>query len=674
MNNDPKVLTGSPASLAQAATLLATDAAQAEAQARALLKARPNEPAALLILGSARRRQDDPAGAERILAPLARAHPRAANTHYELGATLAALGKPQEAIAALRHATALNPGLPEAWRLLGEQLFRAGEAIAAEAAFAEHLCASVQNPALNPAATALARGLPGEAETALRPYLMAQPNDSEALRLMAEARLRQERNSDAEILLAHALELSPGDDGVRFRYAESLFRQQKAAQAIPLAEHLLRQKPDDPAYLNLLAACLGLIGEDARVSELYERLSAEYPKQPRIWLNFGHALRTVGKSVDAVAAYRRSIALAPGLGDAYWSLANLKVADFSAQDEAAMLSQLSRPDLAQEDRLHLHYALGKAMEDRGDYAPSFEHYRQGARLRRQGMPYDAEENTALTGRSREIYTPSFFAARREAGAASPAPIFVVGLPRSGSTLIEQILASHSAVEGTRELPDIGFLARDLGWMSGNAQQAAYPAGVVLLDGASLTALGQAYLDTTRIHRKTDRPFFIDKMPNNFQHIGLIQLILPNAKIVDVRRHPLGACFSAFKQHFAQGQSFSYDLSDLGRYYRDYVELMAHWDAVLPGRIHRVIYEDLVEDTETIVRRLLDYCALPFEEPCLNFHQNARPVRTVSSEQVRRPIFRGGLNQWRHYEPWLDPLKQALGPALESWREPPISLS
>jgi tetratricopeptide (TPR) repeat protein len=660
MNDTPN-----PPPLVQAATLLATDPVAAEMRVRAILKAKPNDPAALLILASARRRQDDPAGAYKILAPLAKAYPKAANTQYELGATLAALGKPTQAIAALRHATNLNPAQAEAWGLLGAQLFGEGEITGAEAAFAEQLARSVQNPALQPAARALSRGRVLEAEKILRTHLLRHPNEPEALRLMGETLLRLGRYPDAEVLLAHCLALDPGQDGARFSYAEALFRQQKAVQAIPLAEQLLAKKPDDPAYLNLLAACFGLVGEDAKVSEIYARLTAVYPRQPRIWLNYGHALRTVGKSRDAVDAYRRSIALDPGLGDAHWSLANLKIVAFTSEDEAAMRIQLARTDLGTEDRLHLHYALGKALEDRGDYAASFEQYRQGAKLRHDGTGYDAGENTALTRRSQEFFTPAFFTERSSAGAPSPAPIFVVGLPRSGSTLVEQILASHSAVEGTRELPDIGFLARDLGWMNGTGQD--YPAKLATLDRKALAALGQSFLDMTQVHRKTQRPFFIDKMPNNFQHIGLIHLILPHAKIIDVRRHPLGACFSAFKQHFAQGQSFSYDLSDLGHYYRDYVALLGHFDAVLPGRIHRVIYEDLVDDTETQVRRLLEHCGLAFEEACLNFHQTARAVRTVSSEQVRRPIFRDGVNQWRHYEPWLAPLKEALGPALENWR-------
>ena len=656
-----------PASLVEAATLLASDPARAEEHALAILKLRPNDPRALLILGSARRRRGDPAEAHRILAPLAKSHAKAANTHYELGATLVDLGRTAEAIASLRHALTINRELPEAWRVLGDQLFREGEIAAAEAAFAEHLCASIQNPVLKAAARQLADGLTGEAESALRAYLIAHPVDAEALRLMAETLLRLERYADAEVLLAHALDLDPGDDGARFRYAEALFRQQKAVEALPLAEQLLKKKPGDPAYRNLLAACLGLIGEDARLSEIYGLLSADYPKQPRIWLNFGHALRTVGKSNDALEAYRRCIALDPGLGDAYWSLANLKVNNFTPEEEATMRAQLARPDLGAGDRLHLHYALGKSLEDRGDYASSFEQYRQGAQTRRQQLPYDADATTALMRRSVELFTPAFFAERQGAGFASKAPIFIVGLPRSGSTLIEQILASHSAVEGTRELPDIGFLARDLGWTTGDAKNEAYPGSITSLDNRALAALGRSFLERTQLHRKLGRPFFIDKMPNNFQHLGLIYLILPEAKIIDARRHPMGACFSAFKQHFAQGQAFSYDLADLGRYYREYMELMAHFDAILPGRIHRVFYEDLVEDTETSVRRMLNYCGLEFEEACLKFYQNDRSVRTVSSEQVRRPIFREGLNQWRNYEPWLDPLKEALGPALENWR-------
>ena len=647
------------AAVQRAAELLATQPALAERQALEILKIAPQDPRAGLILGSARRRLGDPAAARKVLEPLAKAFPRAANTHYELGLALAALGESAAAVASLRHATALNRDLAEAWRALGDLLFLAGDVSGAEAAFAEHARAAVRDPALRPAADAVFEGRLADAERLLRDHVTTHLADAAAMRMLAEVYIGQGRLSDAEVLLVRCLELDPGFDGARFCLVKALFEQQKAAQALPHVERLLALEPDNPAYLNLMAACLGLVGEFDRVIAIYEALLSRFDKQPRIWLNHGHALRTVGRQGDAVAAYKRCIALAPGIGDAYWSLANLKVAAFTPEDEAAMLAQLARTDLAAEDHLHLHYALGKALEDRGDYGASFEHYAAGAAIRRAETPYDADEAAAQSLRSKTLFTPAFFAERAGSGSSSNEPIFIVGLPRSGSTLVEQILASHSAVEGTMELPDIGFIARRFG--------SHYPENLADLDAAKLTALGDGFIAATRIHRKLGRPFFIDKMPNNFHHIGLIQLILPQAKIIDARRHPLGSCFSAFKQHFHQGQAFSYDLADLGRYYRDYVALMAHFDEAAPGRVHRVIYEDLVEDTETEVRRLLDYCGLPFEPACLKFYENDRAVRTVSSEQVRRPIFRGGLDQWRRYEAWLAPLKAALGPALEDWR-------
>lgn len=645
--------------VARAAALLASDPARAERQAEQLLAAAPNDPRALLILASAKRRLGEVKAARALLAPLAKAYPNAANTHYELGVALAELGELAAAAQALRHAAALNRDLAEAWRALGDLAFKTGDLAGAEAAYAEHRRAAITDPALKPAAVALYGGRVAEAETLLRRHLTSHLNDATATRLLADAYLRQGRYGDAEVLFARCLELDPSHDGARFSLADALFRQQKAAEAIAQVEPLVARAPNDPAYLNLLAASLALVGEDARVLEIYEALLATYPKQPRLWLNYGHTLRAVGRRDDAVSAYRRCLALAPTLGDAYWSLANLKVGALTKVDEAAMSEALARAQVAVDDRLHLHFALGKALEDRGEASASFEHYCAGAALRRAETPYDAHEMTAQTQRARSLYSSQFIAGRAGQGAQSAAPIFIVGLPRSGSTLIEQILASHSQVEGTMELPDVGLIARGLG--------PQYPEAVGALSGADLRALGERYVAAAQVHQKLRRAHFIDKMPNNFLHVGLIHLILPNAKIIDARRHPLGCGFSAFKQHFAQGQSFSYDLGDIGRYYRDYAELMSHFDKVLPGRVHRAIYEDLVEDAERQVRSLLDYCELPFEAGCLKFYENRRAVRTVSSEQVRQPIFRQGLDHWRGYEAWLEPLKAALGPALNNWR-------
>jgi len=644
----------------QASALLASDPQAAGHRAEAILRLTPTDPRALLILASARRRRGDLVGAQTILTPLSRAYPRAAMTHYELGATLADLGQPGPALTALRHAVGLNRELGAAWRAIADILFAQGDLTGSDAAYAEHARAEVQEPALKPAAQAIFDGRLADAEQMLRAHLARHVDDLAALHLLAEVFARLGRHADAAILLERCVMLDAEFDGARFALAEALFRQQKGGEAVPHVEGLLARRPADPAYRNLMAACLGLIGEDARVIAIYEGLLADYPAQPRIWLNYGHALRTLGRRDDAVGAYKRCITLAPSLGDAYWSLANLKVASFTDSEVAAMQQALTAPGLPTEDRLHLHYALGKALEDRQEPAGAFDNYAKGAALRRSASAYDAGETTAMVQRSKAVFTSEFFAARAGGGASSDAPIFIVGLPRSGSTLIEQILASHSQVEGTMELPDIGLIANRFG--------AAYPQALASLDADALIALGQGYLDTTRVHRKLGRPFFIDKMPNNFQHLGLIHLILPNARIIDARRHPMGSCFSAFKQHFAQGQAFSYDLTDLGHYYRDYVELMRHFDEVLPGRVHRVIYEALVEDTEGEVRRLLDHCGLPFEAGCLRFYENSRAVRTVSSEQVRRPIFREGLDQWRAYEPWLATLESALGPVLQSWRD------
>jgi tetratricopeptide (TPR) repeat protein len=650
------------AAIDRAAALLATNPAEAGRAAEAILKAAPNDPRALLILASAHRRLGQAEAAHRVLAPLAAAYPNAARTQYELGVVLADLGDAAGGLAALRRALTLNRELPEAWRTLGDTLFREGDVPGADTAYAEFARTSVTDPALRRAADALFEDRPAAAEDLLRAHLAERPTDVAAMRLMAEAYEAQNRHGDAETLLALALELDPAHAGARLRYAAALFHQQKGAEAIAQLKPLLAAEPRNPAYLNLMAASLGLIGEEDRAVAIYEQLLVDYPRQPKVWLNYAQALRTLGRHEAAVAAYRRSIALAPGLGAAYWGLANLKVAQLTPDEEAAIERALEASGAA-EEQVQLHYALGKALEDRGDYAASFEHYAAGAAIRRGEGRYDADETTAFVTRSKALFTPDFFAARGGQGAASDAPIFIVGLPRSGSTLVEQILASHPAVEGTMELPDIGLIASRL-----RAEPGGYPEALASLDADQLKGLGESYIATTAPHRGLFRPFFTDKMPNNFQHVGLIQLILPRAKIVDVRRHPLASGFSAFKQHFAQGQSFSYDLADIGRYYRDYVDLMRHFDRVLPGRVHRVIYEDLVEDTEAEVRRLLASCGLAFDPACLAFHENARAVRTVSSEQVRRPIFREGLGRWRDYEPWLGPLKAALGPALENWRE------
>jgi len=615
---------------------------------------------------AARLLERDPAAAVEQAGEILKVHPDQPEALGLSGLALGRLGRGEEAIAALRRAVALKPDQPDAWRALGDHYSVLEMREAADEAFAQHLRFSTRDPKLMDLALALTENRIPDAEAGLREHLKRHPTDVLAIRMLAEVAARIGRNHDAETLLARCVQLAPGFRMARQNYAMVLHRQNKWTEALAEVHQLLEDEPSNPGLRNLKAAVLSRTGDYDESIALYRSVLRDYPRQPKVWMSLGHALKTANHNAEAIEAYRRCIELAPHLGEVWWSLANLKTFRFTAQEVAAMRAQLERDDLTNDDRLHFHFSLGKAFEDERDYAPSFDHYAKGNALRRKLIRYDAAENAAHVARSKRLFTREFFAERAGAGCAAPDPIFIVGLPRAGSTLVEQILASHSLVEGTQELPDITMMARMVAGRTSRAEGGAYPRALEKYGRDELRALGERYLQQTRIQRKTSRPFFIDKMPNNFAHMGMIQLILPNAKVIDARRHPLGCCFSCFKQHFARGQAFTYDLDELGRYYADYVELMAHFDQVLPGRVHRVLYEDMVEDTEAEVRRLLEYCGLPFEEGVLRFHENQRAVRTASSEQVRQPIFREGLDQWRNFEPWLEPLQVSLGRVLECY--------
>jgi tetratricopeptide (TPR) repeat protein len=613
---------------------------------------------------AARLLQREPSLAAEQAAEILKVHPDQPETLALSGLALGALGKGEEAIAALRRAVSLKHDLPDAWRALGDHYSALEMREAADEAFAQHLRYSTRDPKLMALALALAENRIPEAEAGLREHLKRHPTDVLAIRMLAEVAARLGRNHDAETLLARCIQLAPGFRMARQNYAMVLHRQNKWTEALTEVDFLLQDEPSNPGLHNLKAAVLGRIGDYEESIALYRKVLRDYPRQPKVWMSLGHALKTANHNAEAIEAYRRCIELAPHFGEVWWSLANLKTFRFTAKEIAAMRAQLERDDLTNDDRYHFHFTLGKALEDEQDFAGSFDHYERGNALRRKLIRYDAAENAAHVARSKKLFTREFFAARADGGCPARDPIFIVGLPRSGSTLVEQILSSHSQVEGTQELPDITMLARMVARRTSRAEGSAYPRALEKFTADELRELGERYMEQTRIQRKTSLPLFIDKMPNNFAHIGMIQLILPNAKIIDTRRHPLGCCFSCFKQHFARGQAFTYDQAEIGAYYRDYVELMAHFDAVLPGRVHRVFYERMVDDTEAEVRRLLEYCGLPFEEGVLKFHENKRAVRTASSEQVRQPIFREGLDQWRHFEPWLTPLRTSLGQVLE----------
>jgi predicted Zn-dependent protease len=651
--------------LAHAARLLDRDPALAAEQAREVLKAVPGHPNAVLVLAIAQCAGGDAAAAQALLAPLVVSQPRWAAARYEHGVALGALGRGDEAVAELKRAVELNPDLPNAWRALADHLEAVGDDAGAETARARFLKVSTRDPRLLAAGAALCENRIPEAEALLRRHLHEHPTDIAALRMLAEVAARIGRYADAENLLARCLELAPVFHGARHNYAVALHRQGKHAAALPQIDRLLAAEPRNPNYRALQAAVLAAIGEYGRAIDIYVGVLKEYPRQAKIWLSYGHALKTAGRVAEGISAYQRALELESRLGEVWWSLANLKTYRFDADELAHMHKQLAREDLSAEDRFHFHFALGKALEDQARYEPSFEHYREGNALRRARVHYDPERISTQVAGAKALFTGEFFAARAGAGAGANDPIFIIGLPRAGSTLIEQILASHSQVEGTMELPDVPALAQTVSERAG-AEALRYPQALAALPLAELRSIGEDYLARTRIQRKTQKPRFIDKLPNNFLHTGFIHLMLPNASIIDARRHPLGCCFSGFKQHFARGQNFTYDLAELGAYYRSYVELMAHFDAVLPGRVHRVLYERMVEDTETEVRRLLAHCGLPFEPACLRFYENERAVRTASSEQVRSPIYREGMDQWRHFEPWLGPLKESLGAVLEAY--------
>ena len=656
--------------LQHAARLLQRDPLLAAEQAEEILKAVPAHPGATLLLAAARRAAGHADAALPVLQALIATHPTWAAAHYELGLTLSDLERHDDALSALRRAVELQPDLPDAWREIGDRLVVRGDAEGAHAAYAQHIRASTKDPRLLAAAAALADNEIPRAELLLREHLKKYPTDVAAIRMLAEVAGRLGRNIDAENLLARCLELAPSFNAARYNYAVALHRQAKHPAALRQVEMLTAAEPHNSGYRNLKAVILAMIGDYPQSIELYADILARHPDQPRIWTSYGHALTTAGQTPEGIAAYRRAIALAPTSGEAYYSLANLKTFRFTDAELAAMRRHLADAATPQEDRAYFHFAIGKALEDSKDFAASFDHYAQGNKLRLSRVGWDPEEVTGLVRRSKALFTREFFAARQDFGVAAADPIFIVGMPRAGSTLVEQILSSHSSVEGTMELPHIMSLAARLAGKRAPGQPSAYPQAVAELSAAESRTHAEQYLEQTRIHRRTAKPFFIDKMPNNFLHLGVIRLLFPRARIIDARRHPMACCFSAFKQNFAQGQRYTYSLEHLGRYYCDYVELMAHFDEVAPGAIHRVIYEDMVSDTEGEVRRLLEFCGLPFEPATLRFYENDRAVRTASSQQVRQPIYRQGIDQWRNFEPWLEPLRLSLGAVLTAYPDVP----
>ncbi|MEJ0047223.1 MAG: sulfotransferase [Rhodospirillales bacterium] len=514
----------------------------------------------------------------------------------------------------------------------------------------------------------------GKEPTHLRNRLFRDPTDVAAMRLLALHEWRDDDQITAQSLLERALDLSPGYTRARSDLASLLNERRNFVRALAEADRLLASTPRDQEYRAIRADALVQIGRFAEAIEIFEGMLKVHPRNAKYWVAYGNSLHYIGRRDDSVAAYRNCLALAPTTGEAYWGLADLKGKFVTEADVAAMRVHLAGKDLDLASRWHMSYALGHALERAGDFAGSFAAYQDGAQAFREHVASTSKAHSPDTAtdrvrRLRKVFSAEHIAARATP-AASPAPrdtpIFVVGMPRAGSTLVEQILASHSMVEGTRELPLMGDITRELTMSRCLVIPAAYPERVLELKPHELAALGERYIRNSSVYRHTDRPFFVDKRPWNWQDAGLIRLIMPHAKIIDVRREPMAACFAMFKQLLPVDASFSYDLTEVGRYYNEYVDMMQHWETALPGHIHYLSYERLVEDTETEIRRMLEYCGLPFEEGCLRFWETDRAVLTPSAEQVRRPIFRDALQQWRNYEPWLDPLKAALATPVEAW--------
>ncbi len=640
--------------------LRAGDGVMAESLCRDALADSPGEPNLRMLLGAALNRQGRWQEAEPILRHVVQIEPDLPKAREELGRSLLLLGRADEAIAELRRALALDPKLQSAQLTLVHALSESGRADEAETETRAFLRADPARELIAKAAEHQRAKRLEEAETIYREVLRRDPRNLEALRLLALIAIQTEHYGQAEQLLKRAVEIAPDFLAAWI----DLSRAQLQRIDLPAAQASIERAAElNPRSANVqihVANVEARTGRHDQAIETYRRAAELDPQLPAAHLGLGNTLKTVGRQAEAIEAYRRATVLRPEQSEAWWSLSNLKTFRFDDAEIAAMERQLERPRVPDEARVQFSFALAKAREDRGEYAQAFELYERGNRTRRALESYDPVQTEVLNDRIVEVFSAPFLAEHSVSGHPDPAPIFVVGLPRSGSTLIEQILASHSQVDATHELPEAGRLIQRIN--RERADRVAYPESVRDFKGEAWAALGRWYIDETRKYRM-NAPHFVDKMPNNFASIGLLGLALPNARFINTRRHPLDTCLSCYRQLFAKGQPFTYDLVELGEYYLQYERLMAHWHALLPGRILDVQYESVVADLEGQTRRLLDFCGLGWEDACLRYHETERAIRTASSEQVRKPIYTDSVGLWRKYERELEPLIGILAPLL-----------
>jgi tetratricopeptide (TPR) repeat protein len=654
----------------RASALLDSDPEGAARRAAEIIAQAPQHSEAQLLLAAARRKLGDPASAVAVLERLCELNPDSAILQLELGRACAAAGRGAAAQAALRRAVTLNGLLADGWRELAAAHFAAGEVADGDRAYAAYSRLAPAPPELTDAVVALADNRLDAAAVILRRHLEQAPHDVAALRLLADAANRWGDEAEAERRLRQCLELAPGYAAARADLARILHAQQRSAEVLSLIDRLLTQDPHNGEYLGLKAFTLPLLGRMDEGIALLKQTIAQQPSEGGLWVLYGHLLREIGQRTQAIDAYRRALELQPQLaGRVYWSLADLKTFRFTAADLGAMQQQLARPEVRGAERVPLEFALGKALEDQGQYERSFEHYARGNALQRSTLVDHLDAGIEELERSTKLYTAGYFDARANWGSERHDPIFIVGLPRSGSTLLEQILASHSQIEGTRELPEMTGIVRELTARPAGSGTAGYTQTVAQLTRDDIAKFSALYLDRTQLYRPQGKAYFIDKMLGNFTHLGLLHLMFPRAVIIDTRRHPMACGFSCYKQLFARYLAFTYSLNDFARYYRAYHAFMEHFDRVLPGRVHRVYYEQLIADPEAEVRRLLEHCGLEFESQCLRFYENRRTVLTISSEQVRQPLYTDSIDQWRNYEPWLGPLKEGLREFVERYPHP-----
>jgi tetratricopeptide (TPR) repeat protein len=641
--------------------------AEAMSVCETLLSEVPNHRDALLFMAICQRYLARIPDALTTLQTVERYHPGFSRLYEERGHCFVVMKQAPPAIEAFLRAVNINYALPASWRMLDGLYRMTGQVENAEIA-GSHVATLKKLP--QEIVTANGLFMDGDldvAESMIRAYLIQHGDHIEGMRLLARIGVARNVLDDPELLLSAVLERAPDYRTARREYAEVLLGLHKYPEARRELERLRQEEPDNRLFKTLYAtSCVGL-GEHEHAIELYRELLRDIPEDADLHLSIAHAQKTVGLRQEAIDSYRKAATCRPAFGDAYWSLANLKTYRFTEQELTQLRAAESAPSTGAVDRYHLCFALGKALEDQANFAESFRYYETGNALKRADSKYRPDVIERNTRQQIEIFTPEFIARHAGAGAPDPDPVFIVGLPRSGSTLLEQILASHSRIEGTQELANVQQIVARLRGRDPDLNDPLYPRILTQMATEDFARYGEQYIAETRVYRR-GKAYFIDKMPNNFRHLGLIHLMLPNARIIDARREPMACCFSNLKQLFANGQEFTYSIEDIARYYRSYLELMNHWDSVLPGRILRVQHEDVVDDLEGSVRRLLDFCGLEFEPRCIDFHKTERSVRTASSEQVRQPIYREGLDQWKHFDAWLWPLRNALGDALDRYRD------